>query len=406
MPPLMPVNRVSDAETFRAAMEDIVGHGRMALDTESNGFFRYPERVCLLQIATPHRIYLIDPLALSDLAALGTALSDPGIEKILHGADYDLRSVHRQWGFRIKNLFDTGVAAHFIGMTHLGLGALAEELLGKTLLKDKRLQRADWSVRPLSQEALDYAAEDVESLMEIRDILWKRLTDLGRTEWVLEEFERMGEIRHVPGDPETAFLNMKGSGALHPRALAVLRALWTLREQIARREGKPPFRILPEKALLFLSVNPQAEMETVPGLGPYAIRRWGPAIQAAVKAGTDALPVRRPRAPREHVTAAEVLRRQNRLRGLKIHRALEGKRLDLDPSLLWPSPSFERLAKAPETVSVELNAAEVRRWQRGLIAPLLPAWIADAENVAAATKVSASEAEGSAGPAGAQNVLS
>ena len=133
----------------------------VCLDIESNGLHRYPERVCLVQLASEGSVFLIDPIATPDMSSLGGLLSDPSVEKVLHSADYDLRSLDRDWGFRISNLFDTSVAAAFLGSTSLGLAAVLQEYLGVQIPKSRRLQRADWTVRPLSEEARLYAASDV-----------------------------------------------------------------------------------------------------------------------------------------------------------------------------------------------------------------------------------------------------
>ena len=196
----LPVHMVVTQGGLAAVAADLAKQRQVALDTESNGFFRYPEQVCLLQFATESNIYLVDPLAIGDVSPLGPVFEDERIEKIMHGADYDIRSLDREWGYRLRNLYDTGVAAHFIGMDRLGLGVLIEELLGITVAKEKRLQRADWSVRPLSEEALAYAAEDVAHLLDLRRVLTEKLTTLERHAWVTEEHGRLTEVRYSPQD--------------------------------------------------------------------------------------------------------------------------------------------------------------------------------------------------------------
>lgn len=373
--PSLPADLVVTSAELVLAAKDLARESRIALDTESNGFFRYPERICLVQAATSRRVFLIDPLAVEDVSPLGLLIEDPSIEKVLHGADYDLRSLDREWGIRVRSLYDTGVAAHFAGMTRLGLGVVLEEALGRTIPKEKRLQRADWSIRPLSDEALTYAAEDVAHLAELREVLSTRLAALEREEWVKEELARLSEVRYVPSDPETAFMSMKGAGALDGRGLAVLRALWVLREDLARKQGRPPFRLIPEQALLHLAQDPAADLDAVPGLGPYVIRRWGKPLRQALEEGQAAPQVVRPRLPRERVSAAEMARRVAALKGLKAWRTEEGTRLELDPALVWPMATLERLARVPASLEAEVNSPEVRTWQRVHIAPRLREWM-------------------------------
>ena len=375
--PALPVHHVVTYDEFADVAKDLARQKQIAFDTESNGFFRYPERVCLLQFATPNDIYIVDPLAFEDVSLLGPVLRDPRIEKVLHGADYDLRSLDREWGFRIVNLYDTGIAAHFTGMNRLGLGVLLEEVLGVTVAKEKRLQRADWSIRPLTDEALEYAATDVVHLLELRRVLGEKVEALARTEWVTEELARLAEVRYAPADPETAFLSMKGAGALDPRALALLKSLLAYREALARRLGRPPFRVISEKALLFLAENPEADLADVPGLGDYAIRRWSSGLRQAVKEGMAAPPVHRPRVMRERITEAEMKRRMKALQDLKAWRTEEGAALGLDPAVVWPMVSMERLARDPEALDAEIASPEVRAWQRREIAPKLRAKLAE-----------------------------
>ena len=188
----------------------------------------YPERVCLVQVATPQSTYLLDPLALVDLSPLGPALSSPRVLKLLHGADYDVRGLNRDWGLTITNLFDTHIAARFLGLERVGLAALLLDVLGIDIPKDRRIQRADWSKRPLDDRALEYAAADVCYLFDLHDIMTERLQELGRMEWVREECERQCEVRHTPQDLRDTVLALPESRKLDSRHRAVLLALYRL----------------------------------------------------------------------------------------------------------------------------------------------------------------------------------
>ena len=150
-------------------------------------------------------------MSLYDLTPLGDVLSNTSITKIIHGADYDIRSLDRHYGLHIHNLFDTSIAARFAGITQFGLAALTRDLLGITINKSKRLQRANWGRRPLSIEALEYAATDVLHLFTLREILDQRLRSLGRVAWVAEECARIEEVRYIAPNLETAYLSVKGA---------------------------------------------------------------------------------------------------------------------------------------------------------------------------------------------------
>ena len=187
---------------------------RIGVDTEADSRHHYPEKVCLVQVAADGSAYLIDPLARLDLTALGRVLADPAVEKILHGADFDLRGFNRDWGFTVRGLYDTNLAAKMAGLERLGLAALIEDLLGLTIPKDLRLRRADWSRRPLTAEALGYAVEDVVYLGAVRDAIDAKLAALGRREWATEEFSRIEETRYEPPGPQRRV--PRRQGLAHP----------------------------------------------------------------------------------------------------------------------------------------------------------------------------------------------
>ena len=253
---------VTDGTRLASVINEAAHHSRVALDLESNGFHRYPERVCLVQLAFPGGVYVIDPIAIGEVSALGRLLADGSVEKVFHAADYDLRSLDRDWGFRVGKLFDTSIAAAFCGFTHLGLGTVVNEVLGVVLPKSKRLQRADWSRRPLSSEALSYASEDVRHLLKLRATLGERLHRLGREDWVTAECSRLAQVRHAPRDQESAFLTVKGGRSLDGRGLAVLRALHAFREQEALRLDRPPVKVISDATLVDLASAPGAGLSS------------------------------------------------------------------------------------------------------------------------------------------------
>ena len=366
----LPVEIVSRPAQLGVAAREMAGSHTIALDTESNSFHHYPEQLCLIQIASRHKVYIIDTIALYDLAPLRDVLADVSIKKVVHAADYDIRSLDRHCGLHIHNLFDTSIAARFTGIAQLGLAALTRDLLGITINKSKRLQRADWGRRPLSAEALEYAATDVRHLFALREVLDQRLRTLGRAAWVAEECARIEEIRYTAPNLETAYLSVKGAKDLDGRGLAVLQSLFLFREEEARRQHRPPFFILPDATLIFLATSPEAALSEIPGLGQTGLKRFGQGLQQALHNGITAPPIHRPH-PIKAVRASE--EQVQRLSRLKEWRTSLGSSLSLDPSLLWPLSSLERLAKAPDTLSVELTSDNIRHWQRDVVASSLQA---------------------------------
>ncbi len=353
---------VEDPRALETAMRDIGAASRIGVDTEADSRHHYPEKVCLVQVATDRAAYVIDPLAIDDLSALGRVLGDPRVEKVLHGADYDLRGLDRDFAFPVKPLYDTNVAARFAGLERFGLGALMEDVLGIVIPKQAALQKSDWSRRPLRPEALSYGAEDVVHLGALRDSLDERLRALGRQAWAAEECERLSAVRYSAPDPDTAFLSVKGAGRLDGRALAVLRPLYEMREAEARRRNLPQAYVLSAEAMVHLASHPDAALAVVPGMGAATVRRLGDAVRRAVRSGQQAPPYARPRPevpPLPRPTSAE----SKRMGRLKAWRQAHGKRLALDPALLWPARSLDRLARAPGTLEEESRSSDVRRWQ-------------------------------------------
>ena len=354
---------VDEQSALEGAVSAMASAARIGVDTEADSRHRYPEKVCLVQLSDGARTYLVDTLAGLEYAPLGRLLADGRTEKVLHGADFDIRGLDRDFGFRFVRCYDTAIAARLAGFERLGLTALLEDLLGIGISKDRRLQRADWSRRPLEREAMEYASADVAHLAALRDALDGRLRALGRDGWAAEEFARLAETRYAAPDPETAYLATKGAHRLDGRGRAVLRALFAFREAEARRLNRPPGYVIPARALVFLAAHPGTDLSAAPELSIGAVRRYGAGIARAVRAGLRADPVARPRPPqpfRPRPTAAQ----SARLSRLKEWRAARGVELAVDPSVLWSMRSLERLAREPETFEREMASPEVRRWQR------------------------------------------
>lgn len=356
---------IADQARLDRVVQEISRETRIGMDIESNGFFRYPERICLIQIVAGGRVYVIDPLAIGNLTTLGAVLANENMEVVLHSGDHDIRSLDRDWGLRIRTLFDTSLAAAFMGMERLGLATVLQEVLDVTITKDKHIQRSDWTSRPLNTKMLEYAISDVRHLLPLRDALRKRIDTLGRTAWVAEECARLTNVRHEPPDPEMAVFGVKGSHKLDGRGLAILKSLLEYRERHALRLGRPHFRVIANTVLLTLAANPDCELRDVRGLGPFAHESLGSGLRKAIKRGTAIPPLRRPSRPsRPDLSRAERTAADERLARLKAWRLEQGKRLSLDPALLWPMSSLQRLSLLPRDVGAEMLAPEIRLWQR------------------------------------------
>jgi ribonuclease D len=336
----------------------------LAVDTEAASFHRYTDRVYLLQVSSRDETAVVDPLAVQSLAPLADVLADPAIEIVFHDADYDLRLLDREYGYRANSIFDTRVAAQLLNEPGVGLAALLEKYLRVKL--DKRFQRADWSARPLSAEMLAYAASDTRYLPSLRDLLKAQLEARGRLAWAEEEFALLDHIRWSPPDGEPSYLRLKGAKALKGRELAILRELYEWREGVAQRADRATFRILNNEPMLLMARQPPADLvalKAIPGIGGEQAERRGRDILAAVKRGQDVpdrdLP-RIERGPRRAYDPAF----EARLERLKAVRNQSAVRLDLAPGVLCPNGTLEAIARSNPMSLVELAAVpELRRWQ-------------------------------------------
>ncbi len=364
----LPVEIVTQSDQLDVSVREMASPTAIAIDTESNSYDHYPEQLCLIQIATRHKIHIIDTISLKEIIPLREVLADESIRKVIHGADYDIRSLDRHCGFRIRNIYDTSIAARFAGIAQIGLASLIKEFLGVTIPKSKRLQRTAWGRRPLSADSLDYAASDVRYLLALQETLDQQLHTLGRADWVAEECARLEEVRYTEPNLDSAYLSIKGAKKLDGYSLAILQSLFLFREKEARRQHRPPFFIIPDSALIYLACNPAATLSEIPGIEQTALHRFGRGLMQTLYDSKNAPPISRPR----YVTTERFSQEQNlRLSSLKTWRASLGITLSLDPFVLWPTSSIERLAKSPGTLDAEIISSNVRRWQRDHVASSL-----------------------------------
>jgi ribonuclease D len=341
----------------------------VALDVEADGFHRYPERLSLIQIALPGpRIAVLDPLAVTGLSDLGFVLADRRHVKVLHAASYDVRALQRDLGFTLRGLYDTSIAAQFLGLERTGLAAVLQEILCVDLAKSKRLQRMDWSQRPLPEAALAYAADDVAHLLDLYHVMVDRIADLGRSAWVAEECERLESFRQEPPlNSQEACLQVKGAKELDDQGRAVLHALYCFREQEALRLGRPPYRVMGNETMLTLARDPSLRLEGLPGIGKPYLGPRRRALLAALTQGRQDPPLRWPR----HGAAPRWTGEQrNRLTRLKAWREAEAAKLGMSAGLVWSARHLDQLALHPGVDPLELDLGEsrgdlpwIRHWQ-------------------------------------------
>ena len=206
----------------------------IAVDLEADSMYHFEEKVCLIQLATEKTSFVIDPLRIKNFSPLRHLFYNPDIQKVFHGADYDVRSLYRDFKIKIKNLFDTELACRFLGIKETGLQAVLKMFFNITI--DKKYQKKDWSKRPLPEEMVKYASKDVIYLLPLAKILIDKLEKIERLSWVLEECNILSNVRPILSDEEPLFLKFKGAGRLKSRSLAILEALLQYRKSIAEKK--------------------------------------------------------------------------------------------------------------------------------------------------------------------------
>ena len=387
------------ADAVDRFLAGLTGVTAIALDTEGASFHRFVDRVYLLQLSTEHHEAVIDPLPIGNPARLGALLEDRAVEVILHDADYDLRLLHQDYGWRVTNLFDTRVASQLLGLRAFGLAALLEQYFGLKL--DKKHQRADWSMRPLTADMLDYAAQDTRHLLGLREKLRRELEKKGRWHWAEEEFRRAEGTRWDDEEPNMGFLRLKGARDLTRRELARLRELAMWRDSIAAELDRATFRVAGNDVLMELSRLAPTARE-----GLFAVKGFPRGMSdvrvqealAAIARGNAVAESDLPRFPKAHRWDKDP-EFDDRVARLKTVRDAVATELDLDPGVLCSRDRMEAVARRnPRHIDELSEIPELRRWQAEVLGPRFVKTLATAPSttVVAAAKASKSMAANSA----------
>ena len=264
---------------------------RIACDTESNSLYAYRGKTCLIQMSTTDRDFLIDPLQIADISALGALFADPQVEKVFHAAEYDLICLKRDFDFDAHPVFDTMAAARVCGYSRFGLGNLLADLLD--VRHSKKHQTDDWAQRPLPPSHRRYAQMDTHYLLRLRDILYGELQRGDRLEEAYEYFADVTtfEVKSQEFDPQS-FWDLCRPKDLSPRQAAVLRELYILRDELAQNYDHPPQKLIANKALLKLATGSPPRRKQLfgfSGLPAWLARQNGDEILQAITHGNSSL---------------------------------------------------------------------------------------------------------------------
>jgi len=355
---------ITEMEQLQKFAERLEQHASIAIDLEADSMHHYREQACLLQFSTPEETLLVDPLQLANLEPLRKVLADPEIRKLFHAADYDLRCLRRDFDLEVCGLFDTMIASQFCGEEKFGLADLLSKYFSVRL--DKKFQRADWTIRPLPHDMMNYAAEDTRHLERLAEIMLANLQKLGREEWVAEECRLLEQVAFdIQEGPK--YLRFKGAGKLAPRQLAVLDLLLEWREGEAERRDVPPFKVFGNQGLLAIALNApetQKAMASLDGVYPRLADRYGRQLLKLVEQALALPEGRLPQYPRgvRRVREPEVEKRMAALKQWRSHKAAE---LKLDAGLLINNTLLEELARRQPQQSAELDM--LKNWQRRVL---------------------------------------
>jgi ribonuclease D len=360
---MIPIIRSADDPLFHRLLCEAKAAQAIVVDTESDSLYHYHQKVCLVQIATEAgSAYLLDPLEGFPIEGLRPLFENPALTKVFHGADYDIALLKAKAAMSLRNVYDTMIAARFLGRPEVGLQATLRDELAVTISKGN--QKDDWSARPLSDEQLNYAMTDVQHLLAVMAKQKAALEEKRRLSWVLEECEALESLSALPAkeEPCEVFRDVKGVAALSPRALAVFRELITCREQIADELDLPPFRIAVNEALLALA-RPEKDGGQEGVTANIRRREYAVRFHEALIRGLDLPDAELPKLVRGRRIELP-LAQQRRVAAMKEWRKSAATRVGLELSLVIPQRLIDRIAEANPSTLEDLGAIEgLRRWR-------------------------------------------
>jgi ribonuclease D len=369
------------------------GTGPVAIDAERASGYRYSARAYLVQLRREGSgTALVDPIAFDHLEDLDEALGDA--EWILHAATQDLPCL-AEVGLRPTSLFDTELAGRLLGYPRVGLATLVETVVGRRLRKEH--SAVDWSTRPLPEPWLEYAALDVEALIELREVLGRQLVETGKDEWARQEFAHLVESgpngpRQDPWRRTSGMHRARGR-----RALAAVRELWHTRDSIAERRDVTPGRIIPDSAIVEAANALPRDKGSLLGLKGFRGRgaeryahRWVEALRSVRDLGEEELPSMAARydgpppprawADRDPVAAARLAAARAALKDLAEQHDVPVENLitpDYVRRVMWQPPLEESASPLRDRVAARLAELGARPWQVELTTDALTAAIED-----------------------------
>ncbi len=337
---------VRDEAELKRVCEALKKEPELGVDTESDGFYSYRDKICLIQVSTRDKDYIIDTVELCSINGLGNIFRDPKILKVLHASANDIPLIKRDFGFEIHGIFDTAQALRLLGEKQVGLAAVLESRFGVEL--NKRFQRYHWGKRPISKEALTYAASDTHYLLSLKDQLLDLLRERGLEDEALENFRDLEQTEPVPRefDPE-GFWKIKGAVDLDPRGLAVLREFYLFREDLAKAKNLPPFRVIPNQALMGIALKRPRTLKTLSKIPHLPKTYKGPRGKELLKVVRDAMDREPPQRANSRLKRDETS--SSIFSGLKSWRKEEALKRGVDSDLVVSTNTMDEIAQRSPT---------------------------------------------------------
>lgn len=367
---------IQSGEALGARVEELMGSARLGLDVEGDGLYRYRSRLCIIQIGGADDVAVIDALAIADLSPLARLLSDQGPQKVVHDVSFDRKMLATR-GLPLGRVFDTAVAARFLGEPNSGLASLLLKHFGVEL--DKRFQQSDWGERPLDDERLAYLTGDVRHLHALADLLLESAEAHDLIEELEEETSYTMERALEPEKERAPWTRVKGARDLSPRQRAVLSALADVREREAQARDVPPFRIASNRVLFEAarrSAQKSADLRRIRGLHRLSDAQLAEALDAARRDGPPS--DEPPEPPPPPAVRAE---RKAREKKLTAWRTKEAEARGVDVQAVLPGHCLRDLAKIAEPAEIEgIAGLGTKRFERygGMLRALISDVGADA----------------------------
>lgn len=355
---------IDTASGLKQVLSSFKKEKAVAVDLEADSMYHFKEKVCLIQMASPKLNVLIDPLLVKDLSAMQPLFSDRKIKKIFHGADYDVRSLYRDFKVEINNLFDTQIASMFLGVRETSLHAVVQNRFNAVL--DKKYQKKDWSKRPLPKEMTDYAAQDVIYLIPLAKILEKELKKEKRLDWVKEECLLLSKVRPVVTRNRPLFMSFKGAGRMDSRSLCVLEEILQFRLMVAKKKDRPLFRVFSNEAAMKMATKKPTSLlllKKCNALSDKQIGMFGELLVNRIQNTLIKKETQLPVYPRKKMTKLSwnTFERINRLKSWRDERA---DALNLDPAILFNKATLTAIATENPMFKKDFRQIlEVKNWQ-------------------------------------------